>query len=473
MKSDKTKVQSSLQLISNPKIASLIVLTFLFGSCEDFIRIDPPKNQLVRETVYSDDATAITAITGIYTAMLDTDGFASGGFNSITLLAGLSSDEIFDFYGSYPDFYLNSLTPLNSSVKSSLWELGYKYVYFANSVIEGLTASSNITQSLKKQLMAEAKFIRAFSYFYLTNLFGDVPIVTSTDYKVNSVATKSSKEAVFQFIIDELKAAKIDMPDDYLFASGQRVRPNKSAATALLARAFLYHGDWEEAEIEATIVIDNTAQYSLLTDLNEVFIKNSKEAIWQLMPIYPDYNTQEGAMFIMDGYVPLVSLSDNILTAFEDGDLRQINWIGSFDDGSDTWYYPYKYKLSYGYPLSEYSMILRLAEQYLIRAEARAHQDNLEGAKDDVNVIRIRAGLENTEAITQDEILFAIEHERQVELFTEWGHRWFDLIRTNRADEILGAVKAPNWESSDVLYPIPQVEIDNNANLKPQNPGYN
>lgn len=116
-------------------------------------------------------------------------------------------------------------------------------------------------------------------------------------------------------------------------------------------------------------------------------------------------------------------------------------------------------------------MVFRLAEQYLIRAEARAQQGDATGAKADINAIRNRAGLPDTDADGQASILAAIEHERRIEFFTEWGHRWFDLKRTGRADAVLSPIK-PNWQSTDVLFPIPLQEIENNPNLLPQNAGY-
>jgi hypothetical protein len=116
--------------------------------------------------------------------------------------------------------------------------------------------------------------------------------------------------------------------------------------------------------------------------------------------------------------------------------------------------------------------VLRLAEQYLIRAEARANQNNIAGAVDDINVIRTRAGLPAvSQGVSKDQCLLAIEQERRIELFTEWGHRWFDLKRTNRADAVLSTLKSPNWQSADRLYPIPQSELETDVHLN-QNPGY-
>jgi hypothetical protein len=119
-------------------------------------------------------------------------------------------------------------------------------------------------------------------------------------------------------------------------------------------------------------------------------------------------------------------------------------------------------------------MALRLAEQYLIRAEARTWLGNLDEAKQDLNKVRARVGLPPTPATTQQEILDAVMHERQLELFTEWGHRWFDLKRTGRMDSVMTRVTAEKgtvWKPHYKLFPIAQEEINRNPNIV-QNPGY-
>jgi hypothetical protein len=116
-------------------------------------------------------------------------------------------------------------------------------------------------------------------------------------------------------------------------------------------------------------------------------------------------------------------------------------------------------------------MFLRLGEQYLIRAEAEAHLNDNTNAIKDLNIIRNRAGLANYAGATdQTSVLTAIMHERQVELFCEWGNRWFDLKRTGTIDAVLGAEK-PGWQPYIALYPVPLTEIQSNPFLI-QNPGY-
>jgi hypothetical protein len=170
-------------------------------------------------------------------------------------------------------------------------------------------------------------------------------------------------------------------------------------------------------------------------------------------------------------------LSSSLLGSFEQGDKRFTSWVDSTNYSGIVYYSPYKYKIgsaqaSPGGDYLEYYMVLRLAEQFLIRSEARVNLNNLTEAISDLNKIRQRAGLNllpNT--LAKQEVLDAIEKERRIELFAEWGHRWLDLKRWGKADAVLGPVKGSNWQITDKLYPIPQSELIVNPNLM-QNPGY-
>ena len=213
----------------------------------------------------------------------------------------------------------------------------------------------------------------------------------------------------------------------------------------------------------------NNSNLSLGDTIEFVFLKNSPSTIWQLKP-KSGSNTWEAATFIFVGAPSFVALNPDFVSSFESGDSRKAHWIGEVTVGGNTYYYPYKYKTRQG-SSNEYSILLRLAEQYLIRAEARIYLGDLNGAREDVNRIRSRAGLPPVTAATQSELLLAIENEYRYELFTEQGHRWFHLKRTARAGEVLGAIK-PNWQPTNILLPIPELELNLNTNLQPQNPGY-
>jgi starch-binding outer membrane protein, SusD/RagB family len=459
---------------------AFMIVTCLTASCKKSLEVDLPKSLIPIDIVFSDDVTATAAVTGIYAGMVNSEAFASGTNQSITALAGLSADELVDYPGIDQfsiQFEENELTTVNYYIET-LWSTMYKSIYQANAVLEGLSASTGVSPSMKDQLEGEALFIRAFSHFYLVNLFGDVPLITATDYKVNSTVSRTAVSKVYDQIKQDLVTAIELLSDAYVTTiSGERVRPNKASASALLARVYLYLQDWANAEAQATILIEAGSMYNLESDLNAVFLKNSNEAIWQLRaPVSDGWGRAFEAAYFGTHFLDFNILNSQLVGAFEVNDSRQTNWLGSFDTGSEIIYHPFKYKqLNQDAPPEEYSIVLRLAEQYLIRAEARAKQNDLSGAISDVDAIRSRAGLplilDTEPGINQADLLTVIMHERQIELFSEWGHRWFDLKRWNKSTEVLGPLKT-GWVTNDMLYPIPQSEINKNPNLKPQNPGY-
>lgn len=282
---------------------------------------------------------------------------------------------------------------------------------------------------------------------------------------------------VYQQMVADLADAQSLMISDYSLSNGERIRANKWAAAALLARVYLYQKQWADAEKQATLVINNTQLFTLLSDPNQVFLKNSNESILQLQTIneYP-YATWAGNNLVPTdpGSNPNYYLTDQLLAAFEPNDLRKTTWVGSSDYSGTTYYYPAKYKVFQGDPgnITEYYTLLRLSEQYLIRAEARAQQNtNLAGAITDLNTIRSRAQLPPLSgSLSQSQVLSSVAQERRIELFAEDGHRWFDLKRTGQASSVLLPIK-PTWTDNAQLWPIPPSEITRDPNLT-QNPGY-
>jgi len=451
----------------------IVLVSAGFMGCKKFITVDPPKTQIAGAVVFNDDNTALAAVTGIYSQMSGSSGnFIRGGNQGFSYMAGLSSDELISFSTTpnQNEFYNNSLSKTNSTI-ASLWAELYKYIFSANSIIEGVNASSKLSTPVKNQLIGEASFIRAYNYFYMVNMFGDVPLAISSDYEINRVLKRSSVASVYGQVISDLVKAESLLPESYSSYRNERVRPCKYTASALLARIYLYQGEFVKAEQKSNEVISNTGLYRLSKNLDSVFLKNSEEAIWQLLPVVPGYNTQDAFYFILTASPTNAALSTTLINAFEPGDLRKGKWTSVLNTPTGNYYYPFKYKIKSSNTISEYSMILRLSEQFLIRAEARALQNNITAALDDLNLIRLRSGLSPILTNDKNLLLSAIAHERQTELFTEWGHRWLDLKRTQTADVVLGITKAPNWQPADVLYPIPQSEIISDPVLS-QNTGY-
>jgi hypothetical protein len=426
------------------------------------------------------------------------NSIASGNLTGMAVFNGLAADEL-NLYATgtnpsvvdYQRSYQDNLTPISPGKPFNIWRKGYNAIFVANSAIEGINASKSLTPAVKQQLLGEAKFMRAYWHFYLANIFGDVPLALTTDFKVTGNLPRIPKTQVYQQVIADLKDAQDLLNSNYLGAdllntTDERVRPTKWAAMAVLAKVYLYAGDNVNAEVQATGVIDNNSLFSLAeVPLNRVFLKNSRETIWALQPVNNGYNsnTLEGLFYVLPE-IPssswIATLSNNIVSRFETGDLRRTSWVDSVQQGGQTYYYPNKYKIGHvNTDVQEYPIQLRLAEQYLIRAEARARQGKLTGANSavaDLNIIRARAGLAGTSANSQTALFDAILAERRSELFTEGGNRWFDLQRFGKIDSVMGVVapqKGGIWAPYKALAPIAQSEIDRNPSLQGhQNPGY-
>lgn len=447
----------------------IIFLCIISSACDKFLYLDAPRTQIVNTNAFAHESTANSVLAGVYYSLFNNNGIFNGFYTSI--LPGLSADELNASGIGYTDFQTNTLLP-NSSQVSQLWQQAYHIIYQTNALIKGVTTSELNTEA-KNQLIGEALFLRAYTYLYLVNFYGDVPLVLSSELDQNQDKSRAPAIQVYGAIIEDLNNSRMMLRNDYAISNWERVRANKWAASALLARVYLYTRNWKDAEIMASEVIANTSLFGLPDDLDDVFIKNSKEAIWQLLPYNGNY-TFLGQQFIPAGVTPPnYFLTSHLLDAFGPGDKRMTHWIDSVVVNNSLYFYPYKYKLrtSTTEIKDEYCMQLRLAEQYLIRAEARIEQGDLNRGRQDINVIRSRAGLGHVQEDQKDVLLDCVYRERQIELFSEQAHRWFDLKRTSRVDEALESIKSPNWQSTDTLYPIPDLELGKNPNLR-QNEGY-
>lgn len=448
-------------------LSSLCVL----NACSSFLEVDLPKSQLTNATVFDSYETANAALANIYAKIRDA-GILSGTGGASSQM-GSYADELIVYgnpSGPNMQFYNNALLPTMSAI-TEYWNNSYNQIYAANTLIAGVENSVSLTSNDKRQFTGEALFLRALVHFYLVNLFGDVPYIKTTDYELNRKVSRLSTNVVYENIIADLKNAQILLPETY--SSAERSRVNRHVCKAFLARVYLYGKSYADAENEASAVLNQKALFSLENDLTKTFLIPSKETILQLQSAVSGQNTKEAGIFIFVAGPPAsLSLTPNLINSFQTNDLRKANWIKSVTKGLDTWYHAFKYKEQTNTAVSkEYSVLFRLAEQYLIRAEARAQQGNLTGAKEDLNMIRSRAGIGNTTAATKEEILDAILKERRLELFTEHGHRFLDLKRFDKLDSQLSGLKL-GWNSTDRLLPIPQNELNANPNLLPQNLGY-
>lgn len=426
----------------------LVVFSLIAYGCEDFLE-KSPVNIITDDIVIKTPQDAETVLLGVYDALQGADAYGNQSIASL----GVMSDELVHT-GSFPTVaeYDNNAVLANNVTLQNLWGTYYSGLYIANVVIERIEGIA-IEQSLKDQLVGEAKFLRALMHFDLVKLFGAIPYVTTTDLGVLRVIDRTSAEIVYANIITDLNEC-ITLLDGV--DHGNNNRANDWVAKALLARVQLYSGNKSAAGTLANDIIEN-GPYELETSYADVFVGGSKEVIFEFFSSPQDQNGL-AFWFTTDGryeYGP----SPQLLAAFENGDERE----EMIEDLGDGRFQAVKYKdVATG---TDRPIVFRLAEMYLIRAEANIGSST---ADDDVNIIRNRAGLGDISGVTLDDIL----QERFVELVFE-GHRWNDLIRTNQVDAVMSVINPTSWQPTDKLMPIPQREIQQNPTLVgKQNPGY-
>ncbi|GGH25481.1 RagB/SusD family nutrient uptake outer membrane protein [Sphingobacterium alkalisoli] len=463
--------------INLKKYIGLLIATVVLTSCEKLLEIDPPLNERPSEVIFNSEVTARAALSGAYSQMSANNSFAQ----EFTLINAVSAGEIATPVITLLDFTTNTYDPITTTRLSSIWTDVYAAIYRFNSIIFGLTDNTALSSALTQQMIAEAKTMRAYCYFNLVNMFGDVPLVLTTDPNVSAFLPRTATSEIMERLITDLEEAKAVLSTAYPTNGGVagRAQVNKAVATALLAKVYLQVGNLQQAEVNATEVIDQRDTYDLLPmeEIGNVFLKDSKEAILQMGPALIATNgyTVEGSIFLPTTFTTAINyqISDNLLDAFEPDDARYTSWVREVDVQGVSRYVPNKYKNNNQAAATasgrvEVPMLLRLAELYLIRAEARIGA-NPTGARADINVIRSRAGLGELPATA--DLAQAVLQERQVEFFCELGNRWYTIKRMGRADAIMSALRPASWESFAQLYPIPQQARNTNPFLT-QNEDY-
>lgn len=438
--------------------------------CNDFLEIEMPKDQIDHTKVFNDEKLATAALTQVYTLMRG-NGFLSGNTNGSGFLLGCYTDELEITTTQtvyFKNFYDGTVLPSNSVI-SEWWNHTYRQIYTVNTVLEGLEKATAISETVKQQLQGEALAVRGMLHFYLAQTFGAVPYITTTDYRVNQQTGKLPAAVVIQRAENDLKKAEGLLTASY--PSAERVRINQTVVQALLARLYLYTEQWQPAQQYAETVLANTAYKP--EPLNRVFLKDSQSVLWQFKPETEGRNALEADTYIFEELpAPQSRLSAAFLHSMEMNDLRKETWVryvaGSLQDA-----HAYKYTQRGGSsstPSKEYSVIIRIEELYLIAAEAAAEQNNWETCNAMLNTVRSRAGLPDVEVSDRISAIEAVLKERRAELFCEFGHRFYDLKRRSRLNDLL-QVK-PGWQPHFSLLPLPENELLLNPNLLPQNAGY-
>jgi tetratricopeptide (TPR) repeat protein len=432
-------------------------------SCKKFLDVEPKESVPDNLTIF-DKTSAEEAVRGIYSA-LGNGGYYGTSFQSIGYLSG---DNI-QWTGSQSqiqEFINHNVSPDNATIGAA-WGQIYVTINRANHVIAKLPSVEHIqlTTAYKNQLLGEAYFLRALAYFDLVRTWGGVPLIvnptlTATD---NVGIERSTKSETYAQVLADLNKAETLLP-----VTTNRYRATAKTVWALKARYYLYQGDWTNAETYATKIIEDAVNYQLKSPYNSFYANSARGTVESIFEIYYNGTTESnghGGQWLPQTLGGTRQWAPNTVFVNLDTSIT----IGGnrkalvAQDNQNRWY-----GTLYGSTTASGSYVIRIAELYLIRAEARAKQNNLSastGALSDLNAVRTRAGLAASTAITQDDVLLAIENERRIEFAFE-PHRWFDLVRSNRAAAVLGVTDA-----NKLLLPLPGQQILLDNALK-QNPGY-
>ncbi|MGV3560355.1 RagB/SusD family nutrient uptake outer membrane protein [Larkinella arboricola] len=450
-----------------------IVATVWLASCTTVLE-PKPVDLLVDNLVLNEPADVEPARIGAYNALR--------GMAATNMMAGDFTADYIRNNGTFTDYRelgTKQITASNGAA-ASLWSNLYRTVYVTNFVLERLSEISGVPDATRRQVQAEMRFLRGYAYFIGANTFGDIPNVTTTDQAANRNIPKSPKAEILASVLADWQAAETDLANAVTGSSAQITNAtyaNKTSARAMLARYHLYQKNWAQAEQYATQVI-NANVYQLDSNYSDIVNKDfTRESILEVgYALSDDPGTSSfGLTNLYLGrreVIPTDQVALVLLSA-ESGTRRTtIAFDPKNQSGDDNGWTVQKYGTADND--NNNIVLMRLAEMYLIRAEARVQQNKItgtNGAVADLNVLRTRAKAPNVAATSQANMLLTIERERVYELAFE-GHRWYDLVRTGRAQAVMSAF-TPNWNSRYERWPIPQGEIQRNPALKDaQNPGY-
>ena len=477
-------------------LIAIALLGFSFSSCSDFLEQNP-QTDLSENDFYKTADDILSAVNGVYSSLQEGDIYGNWyvfgeipSDNTRNQLSGSVTTQ-----NEFDQFYIDT----QNSMIANFWKAAYKVINRTNTVL-GRIDGIEINTELANRYKLECKFIRALMYFNLVRVYGDVPLVLkeisiSESYDI----LREPKENVYNQIIADLKEAQ-DLPVSY--STAEDGRATQGAAKALLANVYMTLHKYAEAETILAEII-NSGQYSLLENtpgsLNidgykNVFSPvnhNSKEGIFEIQFLKFCYG--EGSNYA-NNFAPENSGTNvvavggtggnnipemDIYNAYEEGDLRRdfSMSLGYYDNRKNNEWVESRYVCKFmdvpyqNNDASNNYPVIRYADVILMYAEALNQNGKTAEACKYLNMTRRRGfGYQTTETSsvdlqTTDKAQFAlmVEQERRVELAFE-NHRWFDLIRTGRAVEVMRS-KGFSLNETNLICPIPQKQIDVNPKL--------
>lgn len=465
------------------KILIPIVILLLLQSCSSDLLNTSPEATKVTSQFYADASQIEQGINAVYGILQYT-----GQYQQAMLVIGeIPSDNTYDEVPAndsftYGEFDFFTIQP-NNSLIASTWKDNYIGIQQANIILNRIDAIQDMAQATKSNRIGEMKFLRALMYFNLVRVFGDVPLVTKETTNVNDYfgQGRTPVSDVYAFIEKELKDAIPLLPA----ATTQKGRVTKAAALGILGKVLITENKYSDA-LPYLSQIDGLG-YSLLSDVSKIFDvtnKNNTEIIFDVQFASGINGNSEGSpafqLFSPSGTVAGAKghnlPTKEIYNLYAGNDQRKSAYIGLTSNGI-----PYTKKIVKTSNViadgGSNIVVLRLADVYLMMAECYAKANDLSNANGYLNKIKARAGIANVNLASQQALLAEIDKERRLELVGE-GHRWFDLVRTGKAVQVMTQhfASTPGYSTATIdqhnlLMPVPQGQINTDPAIK-QNPGY-
>lgn len=435
----------------------------LLNSCSDILDLTPQQS-VSDDLAVVDKKSAEAALAGVYDK-LQSNSYYGTEFVAASYLSG--DNVVWSGSLNYYRAFNNHTYQSDNTTVNAVWYAIYAALRAANQVIDKVSVlpSKVIIDADKNRIVGEAYFIRALALFDLGRTYGNVPIIlkgTITAKDFDGIK-QSTQAQVYAQVITDLQTALDLLPETV-----NRGRATKNTARALLARAYLYLENWDKAEEFSSLLIEKSSDYQLVDYPVFFQTKQSKESIFELQYSTSDKNTHYSQWLTSaKGGRHEWAPTEDIVNLLNDPAVGGTRNALVKDESTATnpkFYVGYLYWRTTG---DDPAYILRIAEQYLIRAEARAKNTtpDLVGALSDLNAVRTRAIVPTLSGLDREELILAIENERRVEFAFE-PHRWFDLVRTKRAGEVLGVIDTRKW-----IFPIPYNDLQADKDLV-QNPSY-
>ena len=486
--------------------AAAVGLGILLGvgltSCEDYLD-KAPKGELTSENFFQDGLQATQAVNAIY-AHLRSFNVHVFSYVGITDIASDDADK-----GSVPGDAgflqdINDFTfDANNTAVNGIWSGYFQGVFRANQVIVNVP-EIDMDEELKTRLIGEARFLRAYFYFFLVRTYGDLPLI---DHPLNPdeySQARVSKEEIYAFIEEDFSFAAANLPEKSEYDPADLGRATAGAAKSFLAKVHLFQNEYEEAYDLAQEVI-NSGEYGLYPDYEGIFRRegeHSSESIFEVSTVALEaggggsqFNEVQGIRGNPNNGWGFNGPSDDLLAAYEENDPRLqatiINDGDTLPSGeiveadpnmgenarfSRKAWLPERPPSGFGNSGANIRLF-RYADLLLIAAETANETGNPGQALEYVNMVRERARQGNGDILPdltmtdQAELRRAIYLERRVELAME-QHRYFDLVRQGRAQEVFADLGITWTPGKHEVYPVPQSEIDISGGSITQNPGY-